>query len=62
MRHGVDLILKAVAFALGLFAVVFVFLGVLWTEWPQLMVGIVLALVGLFGWNYAGRGATRLPR
>jgi hypothetical protein len=43
------------AVVVGFLAVAFLFVGLVWTEWPQTLVGIGLAVAALFVWVAGGR-------
>ena len=64
MRTGAMLsgMARLLALVVGFFAVVFLFVGVLWTEWPQTVVGVALALVAWFAWTAGARSGARDAR
>lgn len=42
---------KVLALVVGFFALVFLFVGLLWTAWPQTLVGLALAVVSVIVWT-----------
>ena len=64
MRTGTLLsgMARLLALVVGFFAVVFLFVGVLWTEWPQTLVGAALALVAWIVWTAGARSGARDAR
>jgi hypothetical protein len=52
-------VVKVLALVVGLFAAIFLFVGFLWTEWPQAIVGLVLAVAAVLMWTASDRAATR---
>jgi hypothetical protein len=50
---------KLLALAVGLFALVFLFVGLLWTEWPQTLVGLALAAAAVIVWTAGDRAVAR---
>jgi drug/metabolite transporter (DMT)-like permease len=54
-----DRVVKALALVVGLFAAIFLFVGLLWTELPQAIVGILLAVAAALIWTASSRIATR---
>jgi hypothetical protein len=43
-------IVQVLAVVIGFFAVIFLLVGLSWTEWPQTMVGLALAVVAALVW------------
>ena len=48
-------IVQFLAVLAGFLAVAFLFVGLLWTEWPQVLVGLALAVLALFVWVAGSR-------
>jgi hypothetical protein len=52
-------IVKLLALVVGFFAFIFLFVGLLWTEWSQAVVGLSLAVVAALVWTAGTRVAAR---
>lgn len=50
---------KLLALVVGFFAFIFLFVGLLWTEWPQTLVGLALAMVAVIVWTVGDRVVAR---
>jgi hypothetical protein len=52
-------VVKLLALVVGFFAFVFLFVGLLWTEWPQTLVGLALAVAAVIVWTAGDRVVAR---
>ena len=48
-------IVQVLGVVIAFFAVIFLFIGLLWTEWPQTLVGVALALLAALVWMAGSR-------
>jgi hypothetical protein len=58
-RRGMGYFIKLLALVVGFFALVFLFVGLLWTEWPQTLVGLALAIAAVIVWTAGDRAVAR---
>ena len=52
-------VVKLLGLVFAFFAFVFLFVGLLWTEWPQALVGVALALAAVITWTAGDRAVAR---